>query len=221
MNKVITILFLFLAIPMSYGMTCISDKENSVIIEQINSLNENYGNVPNMADCKKTSALNTLVCSDPKLRNALWLLSMGSVYAYENATHTPVPNHSTYNNDYMLRLNNMIIKESDKSAALRKLCFIVKNDTLNYIGSFGVDEPAYIDISDGSHLFFLQENNSGIVLQNEHKNIYLGVSCDVADSTGKKGRWYKDKDKYIVELNGEKYSFNRNNNGFKLNCEKP
>jgi len=84
--------------------SCISDEEYKRVLAGLPSKGDFYSDVPNMVNCKVKSELSDLVCSDPKLKNAMLLLSIGFIYAYENATHTPVEDYSTYNNDFRDKL---------------------------------------------------------------------------------------------------------------------
>lgn len=90
---------------------CISDEEYKRVLNGFPFRGDFYSDVPNMVGCKIKSELNNLVCSGPKLKDAMLLLSIGFIYTYENATYTTVSDYSTYNDDFKNRLNNIVKKE--------------------------------------------------------------------------------------------------------------
>ena len=109
---------------------CFTDKEyNELIFKFLPNSNDDYyenypyGIIDNMADCSKSDELSNWVCHDAKLKKSLLLLSIAEIYAYENATHTPVADYSMYNNDFKDWLNNLVKAEKNRDVALRKLCY--------------------------------------------------------------------------------------------------
>lgn len=133
---------------------------------------------------------------------------------YENATHTPVADYSTYNNDFKDWLNNLVKAEKNRDVALRKLCYVIKTKLSDdFGGDFSYPPDIYEVISS-------KVNSNGVVVYNLNSIIYLGKSCDASDGTKKKGHWYKDQ--FVVELlDNTKYRFNYVQKVFSLNCEFP
>ncbi|MBN6081213.1 hypothetical protein HYE55_03840, partial [Aggregatibacter actinomycetemcomitans] len=212
MLKNIFILSLLFNSTIANAYSCISDEEHNRVINGLPSKGDFYSDVPNMADCKVKSELNSLVCSDSKLKDAMLLLSIGFIYAYENATHTPVTDYSNYNNDFRDRLNNIIKQEKNKDIALRKICYITKLETWNSFGDGEYYDPILID-----EVISSKSNNNGVVINSWRiPEIYLGKSCDASNSIKEKGRWYKDKEQFVVELGNSKYRFNYDEKVFSL-----
>lgn len=217
MLKNIFFLFLLLTSSTIASASCISDEEYKRVLAGLPSKGDFYSDVPNMVNCKVKSELSDLVCSDPKLKNAMLLLSIGFIYAYENATHTPVEDYSTYNDDFRDRLNSIVRQEKNKNVALRKLCYITKVETWNSFGNGEYYDPILIDEVISSKL-----NDNGVIITSwRTPEMYLGRSCDVMTKSKEKGHWYKDKDQFVVELDSSKYRFNYNEKVAQLNCEKP
>nr|WP_239398120.1 hypothetical protein [Aggregatibacter aphrophilus] len=159
--------------------------------------------------------MSHLVCNDLKLKKSLLLLSIAEIYAYENATHTPVADYSTYNNDFKDWLNNLVKAEKNRDVALRKLCYVIKTKLSDdFGGDFSYPPDIYEVISS-------KVNSNGVVIYNLNSIIYLGKSCDASDGIKKKGHWYKDKDQFVVELDNTKYRFNYDEKVFSFNCEFP
>ncbi|QEH47894.1 hypothetical protein [Aggregatibacter actinomycetemcomitans] len=197
----------------AYSESCLSDKYHEAITEYLSIMNESYSNVKNIADCQTNSSLNNLVCPNGKLKNEMYLLSIGEIYTYENATHTPVADYSTYNNDFKDWLNNLVKAEKSKDAALRKLCYVIRNRLSDdFGGDFSYTPDVYEVISSKS-------NSNGIVVDSLSSRFYLGKSCDASNSIKEKGHWYKDKDQFVVELGDSKYRFNYDEKVFSLHCE--
>ena len=126
MKNYIYLLLVFIYIPYAYSESCLGEKYNEVITEYLSIMNESYSRVKNISDCQVNSSLNNLVCSNDKLKNEMHLLSIGEIYAYENATHTPVADYTTYNNNLKNWLNNLVKTEKNREVALRKLCYVIK-----------------------------------------------------------------------------------------------
>lgn len=142
---------------------------------------------------------------------------------YENATHTPVADYSTYNNDFKDWLNNLVKAEKNRDVALRKLCYVIKTKLSDdFGGDFSYPPDIYEVISS-------KANSNGVVVYNLSSIIYLGKSCDAVVSGYKdiKSIWYNDGDQFVIaqsDKNGkfeEKYRFNHDDKVAKLNCEKP
>ncbi|KNE85427.1 hypothetical protein [Aggregatibacter aphrophilus] len=223
MKNYIYLLSVFVYIPYAYSESCLGEKYNEVITEYLSIMNESYSRVKNISDCQVNSSLNNLVCSNDKLKNEMHLLSIGEIYAYENATHTPVADYSTYNNDFKDWLNNLVKSEKNKDIALRKLCYVIKTKLSDDFGSdFSYTPDIYEVISS-------KANSNGVVVYNLSSIIYLGKSCDAVVSGYKdiKSIWYNDGDQFVIaqsDKNGkfeEKYRFNHDDKVAKLNCEKP
>ncbi|OOF54935.1 hypothetical protein BKK56_07260 [Rodentibacter genomosp. 2] len=223
-DKLITALLLLLFSSSSSTSSCISEKEYKNIKDGLPSNGEYYFNVPNMVDCKKQTNLSNLICNDKKLEDAMMLLSIGFIYAYENATHTPVEDYSTYNNDFRDWLSNLIANEKDENKAMRKLCYIIKSETWN---SFGVG--TYYDPMNVHEVISSRINSNGVVIDTLSQVIYLGKSCDVVILGEKniKRIWYNDNKQFVIAKkseNGnlkEEYRFNYDDKVYKLNCPKP
>ena len=223
MKNYIYLLSVFVYIPYAYSESCLDEKYNEVITEYLSIMNESYSRVKNILDCQVNSSLNNLVCSNDKLKNEMHLLSIGEIYAYENATHTPVADYSTYNDDFKDWLNNLVKSEKNKDIALRKLCYVIKTKLSDDFGSdFSYTPDIYEVISS-------KANSNGVVVYNLSSIIYLGKSCDAVVSGYKdiKSIWYNDGDQFVIaqsDKNGkfeEKYRFNHEDKVAKLNCEKP
>lgn len=223
MKNYIYLLSVFVYIPYAYSESCLGEKYNEVITEYLSIMNESYSRVKNILDCQVNSSLNNLVCSNDKLKNEMHLLSIGEIYAYENATHTPVADYSTYNDDFKDWLNNLVKSEKNKDIALRKLCYVIKTKLSDDFGSdFSYTPDIYEVISS-------KANSNGVVVYNLSSIIYLGKSCDAVVSGYKdiKSIWYNDGDQFVIaqsDKNGkfeEKYRFNHDDKVAKLNCEKP
>ena len=203
--------------------SCISDEEYKRVLAGLPSKGDFYSDVPNMVNCKVKSELSDLVCSDPKLKNAMLLLSIGFIYAYENATHTPVADYTTYNNDFEGWLNDFVKTEKNKDVALRKLCYIIKVETWISFGNGEYYDPILMEVISS------KLNDNGVVVDALNEIIYLGKSCDAVVSGEERIKriWYNDGDQFVIaqpDKDGkfkEKYRFNHDDNVAQLNCQKP
>ena len=203
--------------------SCISDEEYKRVLAGLPSKGDFYSDVPNMVNCKVKSELSDLVCSDPKLKNAMLLLSIGFIYAYENATHTPVEDYSTYNNDFEGWLNDFVKTEKNKDVALRKLCYIIKVETWISFGNGEYYDPILMEVISS------KLNDNGVVVDALNEIIYLGKSCDAVVSGEERIKriWYNDGDQFVIaqpDKDGkfeEKYRFNHDDKVAQLNCQKP
>ena len=223
MLKNIFFLSLLLAGSTIANASCISDEEYKRVLAGLPSKGDFYSDVPNMVNCKVKSELSDLVCSDPKLKNAMLLLSIGFIYAYENATHTPVADYTTYNNDFEGWLNDFVKTEKNKDVALRKLCYIIKVETWISFGNGEYYDPILMEVISS------KLNDNGVVVDALNEIIYLGKSCDAVVLSYKdiKSIWYNDGDQFVIaqpSKNGkfeEKYRFNHDDKVAQLNCQKP
>ena len=223
MLKNIFFLSLLLAGSTIASASCISDEEYKRVLAGLPSKGDFYSDVPNMVNCKVKSELSDLVCSDPKLKNAMLLLSIGFIYAYENATHTPVEDYSTYNNDFRDRLNSIVRQEKNKDVALRKLCYIIKVETWISFGNGEYYDPILMEVISS------KLNDNGVVVDALNEIIYLGKSCDAVVSGEERIKriWYNDGDQFVIaqpDKDGkfeEKYRFNHDDKVAQLNCQKP
>ena len=223
MLKNIFFLSLLLAGSTIASASCISDEEYKRVLAGLPSKGDFYSDVPNMVNCKVKSELSDLVCSDPKLKNAMLLLSIGFIYAYENATHTPVADYTTYNNDFEGWLNDFVKTEKNKDVALRKLCYIIKVETWISFGNGEYYDPILMEVISS------KLNDNGVVVDALNEIIYLGKSCDAVVSGEERIKriWYNDGDQFVIaqpDKDGkfeEKYRFNHDDNVAKLNCQKP
>ena len=203
--------------------SCISDEEYKRVLAGLPSKGDFYSDVPNMVNCKVKSELSDLVCSDPKLKNAMLLLSIGFIYAYENATHTPVADYTTYNNDFEGWLNDFVKTEKNKDVALRKLCYIIKVETWISFGNGEYYDPILMEVISS------KLNDNGVVVDALNEIIYLGKSCDAVVSGEERIKriWYNDGDQFVIaqpDKDGkfeEKYRFNHDDKVAQLNCQKP
>ena len=203
--------------------SCISDEEYKRVLAGLPSKEDFYSDVPNMVNCKVKSELSDLVCSDPKLKNAMLLLSIGFIYAYENATHTPVADYTTYNNDFEGWLNDFVKTEKNKDVALRKLCYIIKVETWISFGNGEYYDPILMEVISS------KLNDNGVVVDALNEIIYLGKSCDAVVSGEERIKriWYNDGDQFVIaqpDKDGkfeEKYRFNHDDKVAQLNCQKP
>ena len=223
MLKNIFFLSLLLAGSTIASASCISDEEYKRVLAGLPSKGDFYSDVPNMVNCKVKSELSDLVCSDPKLKNAMLLLSIGFIYAYENATHTPVADYTTYNNDFEGWLNDFVKTEKNKDVALRKLCYITKVETWNSFGNGEYYDPILMEVISS------KLNDNGVVVDALNEIIYLGKSCDAVVSGEERIKriWYNDGDQFVIaqpDKDGkfeEKYRFNHDDKVAQLNCQKP
>ena len=223
MLKNIFFLSLLLAGSTIASASCISNEEYKRVLAGLPSKGDFYSDVPNMVNCKVKSELSDLVCSDPKLKNAMLLLSIGFIYAYENATHTPVADYTTYNNDFEGWLNDFVKTEKNKDVALRKLCYIIKVETWISFGNGEYYDPILMEVISS------KLNDNGVVVDALNEIIYLGKSCDAVVSGEERIKriWYNDGDQFVIaqpDKDGkfeEKYRFNHDDNVAQLNCQKP
>ena len=223
MLKNIFFLSLLLAGSTIASASCISDEEYKRVLAGLPSKGDFYSDVPNMVNCKVKSELSDLVCSDPKLKNAMLLLSIGFIYAYENATHTPVADYTTYNNDFEGWLNDFVKTEKNKDVALRKLCYIIKVETWISFGNGEYYDPILMEVISS------KLNDNGVVVDALNEIIYLGKSCDAVVSGEERIKriWYNDGDQFVIaqpDKDGkfkEKYRFNHDDKVAQLNCQKP
>ena len=223
MKNYIYLLLAFIYIPYAYSESCLGEKYNEVITEYLSIMNESYSRVKSISDCQVNSSLNNLVCSDNKLKNEMHLLSIGEIYAYENATHTPVEDYSTYNDALKSWLNDLISKEDNKKTALRKLCYIIKTKLSNDFGEGFYYAPKVHEIISS------KTNKNGVVIDSLSRVIYLGKSCDavVLGEEKVKSIWYKDGEQFVIVhkdndgLLQEDYRFYLDDKVAKLNCDKP
>ena len=223
MKNYIYLLLAFIYIPYAYSESCLGEKYNEVITEYLSIMNESYSRVKSISDCQVNSSLNNLVCSDNKLKNEMHLLSIGEIYAYENATHTPVADYTTYNNNLKNWLNNLVKTEKNREVALRKLCYVIKAKLSDdFGGDFYYDLKVHEVISS-------KINQNGVVVDTLNTVIYLGKSCDAVVLSDKdiKSIWYNDGDQFVIaqpDKDGkfeEKYRFNHDDKVAQLNCQKP
>lgn len=148
---------------------------------------------------------------------------MGEIYAYENATHTPVEDYSTYNDALKSWLNDLISKEDNKKTALRKLCYIIKTKLSDDFGEGFYYVPKVHEIISS------KTNKNGVVIDSLSRVIYLGKSCDavVLGEEKVKSIWYKDGEQFVIVhkdndgLLQEDYRFYLDDKVAKLNCDKP
>ena len=223
MLKNIFFLSLLLAGSTIASASCISDEEYKRVLAGLPSKGDFYSDVPNMVNYKVKSELSDLVCSDPKLKNAMLLLSIGFIYAYENATHTPVADYTTYNNDFEGWLNDFVKTEKNKDVALRKLCYIIKVETWISFGNGEYYDPILMEVISS------KLNDNGVVVDALNEIIYLGKSCDAVVSGEERIKriWYNDGDQFVIaqpDKDGkfeEKYRFNHDDKVAQLNCQKP
>ena len=226
----IRVLFFFILFSSLVNASCFTEREyNELVLKSLPDSNDDYyetypyGIIQNMADCSKSDELSNLVCHDAKLKKSLLLLSIGEIYAYENATHTPVEDYSTYNDALKSWLNDLISKEDNKKTALRKLCYIIKTKLSDDFGEGFYYAPKVHEIISS------KTNKNGVVIDSLSRVIYLGKSCDAVVSGEERIKriWYNDGDQFVIaqpSKNGkfeEKYRFNHDDNVAQLNCQKP
>ena len=228
MKKLLLLTFLVSFSKISYS-SCFNDKEYKLISNHLTNGNDDYYKsspynvIYNIADCKNKSALSELVCDNSQLKKSLLLLSMGEIYAYENATHTPVEDYSTYNDALKSWLNDLISKEDNKKTALRKLCYIIKTKLSDDFGEGVYYTPKVHEIISS------KTNKNGVVIDSLSRVIYLGKSCDavVLGEEKVKSIWYKDGEQFVIVhkdndgLLQEDYRFYLDDKVAKLTCDKP
>ena len=226
----IRVLFFFILFSSLVNASCFTEREyNELVLKSLPDSNDDYyetypyGIIQNMADCSKSDELSNLVCHDAKLKKSLLLLSIGEIYAYENATHTPVEDYSTYNDALKSWLNDLISKEDNKKTALRKLCYIIKTKLSNDFGEGFYYAPKVHEIISS------KTNKNGVVIDSLSRVIYLGKSCDavVLGEEKVKSIWYKDGEQFVIVhkdndgLLQEDYRFYLDDKVAKLNCDRP
>ena len=226
----IRVLFFFILFSSLVNASCFTEREyNELVLKSLPDSNDDYyetypyGIIQNMADCSKSDELSNLVCHDAKLKKSLLLLSIGEIYAYENATHTPVEDYSTYNDALKSWLNDLISKEDNKKSALRKLCYIIKTKLSDDFGEGFYYAPKVHEIISS------KTNKNGVVIDSLSRVIYLGKSCDavVLGEEKVKSIWYKDGEQFVIVhkdndgLLQEDYRFYLDDKVAKLNCDKP
>ena len=221
--KYLIFILLLLKVSISNASICFSAEEYSNISSELERLNKFYDYVPSIIKCPDNSELGGLVCSNLELENAVLLLTKASVYAYENATHTP---QNFENEEYKHLLNNAIKEDYNKSKSvdMRKLCYLIKSDLNSYLGSYFKFKPNVYES------ILSKKNKNGIIINSWGMTsmIYLGNSCDaIIGSSDEKGIWYNDGDQFVIaqpDKDGkfkEKYRFNHDDNVAQLNCQKP
>ena len=214
---------LFAFVSNAYSMSCFTEEESNRNLEKIKLINEFYGDVHSIIDCNDSSPMNKLVCDSDELKNGILLMSQGMVYAYENATRSEVGDRITFNDNFKKRLNNIIGKEKNRDAAIRKLCYIVKQKLSDEFGGDFYYEPKIHEVISS------KINQNGVVVDTLDTVIYLGKSCDAVVLSYKdiKSIWYNDGDQFVIaqpDKDGkfeEKYRFNHDDNVAQLNCQKP
>ena len=226
----IRVLFFFILFSSLVNASCFTEREyNELVLKSLPDSNDDYyetypyGIIQNMADCSKSDELSNLVCHDAKLKKSLLLLSMGEIFAYENATHTPVTNYSTYNDGFKDWLNNLVKSEKNKDIALRKLCYVIRTRLYDTFGSDFRYEPKIHEVMSS------KINQNGVVVDALNTVIYLGKSCDavVLGEEKVKSIWYKDGEQFVIVhkdndgLLQEDYRFYLDDKVAKLNCDKP
>ena len=222
------ILFLFASLV---NASCFTEREyNELVLKSLPDSNDyyyyeeySYGIIQNMADCSKSDELSNLVCHDAKLKKSLLLLSIGEIYAYENATHTPVADYTTYNNNLKNWLNNLVKTEKNREVALRKLCYVIRTKLSDDFGGDFYYDPKMHEVMSS------KINQNGVVIDSLSRVIYLGKSCDavVLGEEKVKSIWYKDGEQFVIVhkdndgLLQEDYRFYLDDKVAKLNCDKP
>ncbi|MDY5436491.1 hypothetical protein [Peptostreptococcus porci] len=222
MNKIF-VFFLCLLSSLFVQASCFTENETSLIMESLPSKNDEYydnfpyGRINNIVNCDKKTELSNLVCNIPELKKALLLLAIGEIYAYENATKSPVPDYATYNDDITEWVNEIIKNQTSKEIAIRKLCYIIKKKLSDDFGGDFYYNPAVHEV------LASKSNKNGIMIENISSIFYLGKSCDATDGNKSKGKWYIDRnsDQFVIELNDKTYRFYHDDNAFSLNCERP
>ena len=200
--KCTRILIILLLISNAYSQ-CLTEVEK----QSLNRFNEFYGDVPNMIDCskKEQNTLSEFVCNHSDYFELFRYVSQSNVYEYENATKQEV-NHQTFNKKY----KEAFLKKFDSNPINpNHLCFDLKAYIISVWGGWG--NPYYVvNINDNKRTFRLIafENKNGAVLTDrDGYKIYMGKSCDVADSKNNKGRWFHEADTYTIEMNGTQLYF--------------
>lgn len=211
------LLFNLIFISSFANSSCFTHNEYNLIIQSLPTENEEYydnfpyGRINNIVDCRESSKLSDMVCKSPELKKALMLLSIGEIYAYENATHSPVPDYSTYNDNFKFFLNNLVEEQKNKELALQKLCYVIKTRLSDNFGGEFYYKPNVHEV------LSTKLNKHGIIVKNSSSVFYLGKSCDAINGDSK-GKWYINKDKFIIELENSTYRFNYDEKVFSLNC---
>ncbi|MBN6710743.1 hypothetical protein JFL47_13855 [Haemophilus haemoglobinophilus] len=209
---------LLLCLCSSYAFSCFNENEYNAIIIKLKQFDsgeyQDYGfnEIANIVDCKEGTTLSFVVCNNIKLEKAMLLLSRGEIYAYENATHSPVPDYSTYNDNLKFFLNKLVEEQKNKEVALQKLCYVIKTRLSDNFGGEFYYKPNVHEV------LSTKLNKHGIIVQNSSSVFYLGKSCDAINGAGSKGKWYINKDKFIIELENSTYRFNYDEKVFSLNC---
>ena len=226
----IRVLFFFILFSSLVNASCFTEREyNELVLKSLPDSNDDYyetypyGIIQNMADYSKSDELSNLVCHDAKLKKSLLLLSIGEIYAYENATHTPVADYTTYNNNLKNWLNNLVKTEKNREVALRKLCYVIRTKLSDDFGGDFYYDPKMHEVMSS------KINQNGVVVDALNTVIYLGKSCDAVVLSYKniKSIWYNDGDQFVIaqpDKDGkfeEKYRFNHDDNVAQLNCQKP
>jgi len=194
----IFIILLFATLNTLYATnSCLNNTEREKINQEISD--EFYQNVANIIECNSTKSSSSFlikVCQNSDLLNMFKVLSQANVYAYENATKKEV-DHKIFNKSHLYF--DVMKYKNDKT--FNSLCFDLKKSTTDLLGGLS----PYKQVELFNKTFFLQKNKHGAILSSKNGyKIYLGNKCDVLDSKNNYGFWYKNKDKYIIEINNDK-----------------
>ena len=186
---------------------CLTSYEKKFLKSDIESYNEMLGE-GNYIECKtQTTPLEKFVCSHPDYLlmfndytgtdTAFWLRNLNMEYDYDKVKKAAM-------NYFYGEYNTDPINENH-------LCFDLKKFTSD--GS-GISYPYKLISIKEHHDYVVQENKHGAVLTDrDGYKIYLGKTCDVADSKNNKGRWFHDADTYSIEINGTQLDFSADSLG--------
>lgn len=168
---------------------CLTEEEKSNI-----KINPNYL-ISSYIKCdKQYTKLDKFVCNNSNYKLMFqyfsevdinfWMRNLNMNYDYDKVKKNSM---KYFNTDIVNRKN---------------LCFDLKKYTTDYLG--GGSPYKIINLNDNE--YYLQNNKHGISLTNrDGYKIYLGKACDTLDSKGRKGRWSKISNKYLIKLGKEEF----------------
>ncbi len=203
-------LLLFTTVSVLHA-TCLSEKESSELIIEGDPKDFDY--VPNYIQCNdKKSNLEEFVCNHPDYLIMFHYLSQVNIYKYEDIYKHEV-NHQNFNKKSMAYWQK---KYNEINA--NHLCFDLKESVVDILGL----QAPYRIVKTKEEAYYVQENKHGAVLTDrDGYKIYLGKTCDVADSKNNKGRWFHDADTYTIEMNGTQLDFSADSLGLEqYDCHK-
>jgi len=216
--KYMILISIFIFSEVVYGK-CLNKDVAEYVASYVGSNKYAHGNeleiIPNYFKCiNPLHRLEKYVCKDKQLLNMFQLLARARINFWERNERHKV-DHKSFNDDDI-----KLWVEKYNTDNLSNVCFDLQKQTTGYLGGLSPYKEVEINNRQGEVLF-VKENEHGLSLQLHNKIVYMGTSCDVIDSLGRKGKWYKSDNKYIIKLGDEFIKFNTiKNNIINNKCSK-